>query len=282
VITGKSGAAGAVETDELIHMLFENDDMAKYICRRIYRWFVFYYIDETVEKNIITPLATIFKNNNFEIKPVLTALFNSAHFYDPLYIGCQIKSPIDHVVGTLRKTNVVFPNAITDYADAYTHFNNMVGQLTNFGQNLADPPNVAGWPAYYQSPEFGELWINADTLPKRNKFTDLMIETGYTRNGKRVIIDLIPFAKSISSSPSNPNQLIQDLFDLLISTEIDQTIKDNLKRQILLSGQTADYYWTEAWNSYQANQSTVNFNLVNIRLKALVKYIMNLPDYQLS
>ena len=282
VITGKSGAAGAGETDELIDMLFEKEDMAKYICRRIYRWFVFYYIDETVEKNIITPLATIFKNNNFEIKPVLTALFNSAHFYDPLYIGCQIKSPIDHVIGTLRKTNVVFPNAITDYADAYTHFNNMVGQLTNFGQNLVDPPNVAGWPAYYQSPEYGELWINADTLPKRNKFTDLMIETGYTRNGKRVIIDLIPFSKAVSSNPSNPNQLIQDLFDLLISTEVDQTIKDNLKRQILLSGQTADYYWTEAWNSYQSNQSTANFNLVNTRLKALVKYIMNLPDYQLS
>ena len=109
-----------------------------------------------------------------------------------------------------------------------------------------------------------------------------MLDTGYTRNGKRVIIDLIPFAKSISSIPSNPNQLIQDLFDLLISTEIDQTIKDNLKKQILLSGQTSDYYWTEAWNSYQANQSTVNFNLVNTRLKALVKYIMNLPDYQLS
>ena len=109
-----------------------------------------------------------------------------------------------------------------------------------------------------------------------------MIETGYTRNGKRVIIDLIPFAKAVSSSPANPNQLIQDLFDLLISTEIDQTIKDNLKKQILLSGQTSDYYWTEAWNSYQLSQTTVNYNLVNTRLKALVKYIMNLPDYQLS
>jgi hypothetical protein len=76
--------------------------------------------------------------------------------------------------------------------------------------------------------------------------------------------------------------LIQDVFELLISTEIDQTIKENLKKQILLSGQTADYYWTEAWNSYQTNPSTINFNLVNTRLKALVKFIMNLPDYQLS
>jgi uncharacterized protein (DUF1800 family) len=73
------------------------------------------------------------------------------------------------LVGTLRKTNVVFPNVSTDYADAYLQYNNMVAQLTSLGQNPADPPNVAGWPAYYQAPEFGELWINADTLPRRNK-----------------------------------------------------------------------------------------------------------------
>ncbi len=282
VIAGKSGQAGATETDELIDMLFEKTDMAKYICRRLYRWFVYYYIDETVEKNIITPLAEIFKSTNFDIKPVLTALFKSAHFYDSVYIGCQIKSPIDHVIGTLRKTNVVFPNSISDYADAYLHFNNMTGQLTNLGQNLADPPNVAGWPAYYQSPEYHELWINADTLPKRNKFTDLMLETGYTRNGRKVSIQAIPFAQAISSNPADPNQLVKDLFELLISTEVDQSIKDNLKKQILLSGQTSDYYWTDAWNSYQSNQNTINFNLVNTRLKALIKYIMNLPDYQLS
>jgi hypothetical protein len=158
----------------------------------------------------------------------------------------------------------------------------MTGQLTNLGQNLADPPNVAGWPAYYQSPEYHELWINADTLPKRNKFTDLMLETGYTRNGRKVSIQAIPFAQAISSNPADPNQLVKDLFELLISTEVDQSIKDNLKKQILLSGQTSDYYWTDAWNSYQSNQNTINFNLVNTRLKALIKYIMNLPDYQLS
>lgn len=282
IITGKTGQAGASETDELIDMLFDKADMAKYICRRIYRWFVYYYIDQTVEKNIIEPLAVIFKSNNFEIKPVLAALFNSAHFYDPIYMGCQIKSPIDHVIGTLRKTNVVFPDSVTDYADAYAHFNNMVGQLTSLGQNLADPPNVAGWPAYYQSPEFHELWINADTLPKRNKFTDLMLDTGYTRNGRRVMIQTIPFAQAISSNPSDPNQLIQDLFELLISTEVDQATKDNLKKQILLSGQTSDHYWTDAWNNYQSIQNTINFNLVDSRLKTLIKYIMNLPDYQLS
>jgi hypothetical protein len=158
----------------------------------------------------------------------------------------------------------------------------MVSQMINLGQNPSDPPNVAGWPAYYQVPEFYELWINADTLPKRNKFTDLMVESGYTRNGKKAVIDTIAFAKNICAAPSDPNILMDALFANLVSTDVSANLKANLKKQILLSGQLSDHYWTDAWNAYQASATTINFNIVNVRLKALLKYIMNLPEYQLQ
>lgn len=282
IITGRTAAAGALETDDLINMIFEKPEVAKYICRKIYQFFVYYHIDDNVENKIIVPLADILIKNNFEIKPVLDALFKSEHFYDNLYVACQIKSPIEHVVGCLREYNIIFPNAVSDYADAYYLFNSMVSQMINLGQNPSDPPNVAGWPAYYQVPEYYELWINADTLPKRNKFTDLMIESGYTRNGKKVMIDTIAFAKSICTNPSDPNILMNAAFENLISSDVSTTLKANLKKQILLSGQSSDYYWTDAWNAYQLNASTINFNIVNVRLKALLKYIMNLPEYQLQ
>ena len=282
VITGRTAAAGANETDDLISMIFERPEVAKFICRKIYQFFVYYYIDDKIEKNIIAPLADIFIKNNFEIKPVLEKLFQSEHFYDSLYVGCQIKSPIEHVVGCLREYNVTFPNMVTDYADSYSLYNNMVSQMINLGQNPSDPPNVAGWPAYYQVPEFYELWINADTLPKRNKFTDLMVESGYTRNGKKAVIDTIAFAKNICAAPSDPNILMDALFANLVSTDVSANLKANLKKQILLSGQLSDHYWTDAWNAYQASATTINFNIVNVRLKALLKYIMNLPEYQLQ
>jgi uncharacterized protein (DUF1800 family) len=281
-ITGKTGTAGAQETDELLNMIFQKSDVAKFICRKLYRYFVYYYIDANVENNIITPLSNAFIANNFEIKPVLKLLFQSEHFYDNLYIGCQIKSPTDLVVGFLRQFEIAFPNAITDYADAYFLYNNIVTQLISMGQSPVDPPNVAGWPAYYQAPDFNELWINADTLPKRNKFTDLMIETGYTKNSKKFLVNTIEFAKTVCSNPADPNLLIDRFFSFLISTDIAATIKSNLKTQILLSGQTSDYYWSDAWNLYIANPTTINYNTVNVRLKTLLKYIMNLPDYQLQ
>jgi hypothetical protein len=158
----------------------------------------------------------------------------------------------------------------------------MVNQLNSMGQSLVDPPNVAGWPAYYQAPDYNELWINADTMPKRNKFTDLMVETGYTKNGKKIIIDTIQFVKKVCTNPADPNLLIDSLFAFLVSTDIDASLKTNLKIQLLLTGQMSDYYWTDAWNLYLSTPTVINFNIVNTRLKALLKYIMNLPDYQLQ
>jgi uncharacterized protein (DUF1800 family) len=87
IITGKTGAAGATELDEMIDMLFATNECALFICRRIYRFFVYYAIDDATEANVIVPLAAIFRSNNYEIKPVLQALFTSQHFFDQLNRG---------------------------------------------------------------------------------------------------------------------------------------------------------------------------------------------------
>jgi hypothetical protein len=148
-------------------------------------------------------------------------------------------------------------------------------------QNIGDPPNVAGWPAYYQVPQFYELWVNTDTLPKRNQFSDLMIGNGYSRNGKKIVIDAVEFTKKLSN-PGDPNELINELFEILFQIPISQQAKDQLKKDFLLTGQDSDYYWTNAWNIYLASPVTANYNVVNTRLRGLFKYCMNLAEYQLA
>jgi uncharacterized protein (DUF1800 family) len=94
IIQGKTGpTAGDEELDALLNMIFATQEVAKYICRRLYRWFVYYDIDDTVEATIITPLANLFRTGNYEIKPVLDVLLKSEHFFDALAKGCLIKSP---------------------------------------------------------------------------------------------------------------------------------------------------------------------------------------------
>ena len=48
-IKGKSSAAGANETDELVDMIFQQNEVAMYLCRKLYRYFVYYDIDTTTE-----------------------------------------------------------------------------------------------------------------------------------------------------------------------------------------------------------------------------------------
>jgi uncharacterized protein (DUF1800 family) len=282
IIAGRTGADGALETDDLINMVFSKDEVSKYICRSLYRWFVYYRIDAGTETNVIAPLAQIFRASNYDIKPVLAALFKSEHFFDIQNQGCHLKSPVDHVISCLREFGVVFPNDNTEYADAYGMWNYIRNWLANLNQDIGDPPNVSGWPAYYQEPQFHELWINADTLPKRNQFTDTMITNGYTRNGKKILINAVEFAKTLPN-PSDPNALIDDTLAVIYRFPLSATTKQQIKEQILLSNQAQDYYWTNAWNAYIASPTdTANYNIVNGRLKLFFQYLMNLSEYQLS
>lgn len=280
IIKGKTGAAGATELDDLLAMLFQQTELGMYICRRLYRFFVYYNITPAVEANVITPLAQLFKASNYEIKPVLKALLTSDDFFQAQNRGCQIKSPIDLAVGMCREFEITFPDA-SDYVNAYYMWDYIRAQSAVMQQDLHDPPNVSGWPAYYQEPQFYELWVNTDTLSKRNAFTDRFIASGYTRNSKKIVIDPLAYTDKFAK-PEDPNQLINDALAQLYVIDVSASVKTFLK-SILLSNQANDFYWTDAWTLYKSNPAnTANKSIVTTRLQAMYKYIMNLAEYQLS
>ena len=76
---------GDQEYAHLIDIIFEQDEVARFICRKLYRWFVFHEIDEDIEANVIQPMAQILLDHDFEIQPAVRALLESAHFYDPAH-----------------------------------------------------------------------------------------------------------------------------------------------------------------------------------------------------
>ncbi|MDE3251185.1 MAG: DUF1800 domain-containing protein [Bacteroidota bacterium] len=282
LIQGKSGpTAGDEELDALLDMIFATQEVAKFICRKLYRWFVYYDIDDTVEANIISPLADILRSHNYEILFVLRTLLKSEHFFDVLARGCQIKSPVDLIVGACREFGVAFQPA-TDYKTNYGMYAYLVNWSANMQQNIGDPPDVSGWKAYYQAPQFYEMWINSDTLPKRNQFTDTMVQSGYTYNGKKFWIDAAAFAATLPN-PGDPNQLINDILKIIFRIDISPASKAQLKTDILLGGQTTDYYWTDAWNQYVSTPGNIaNTTTVRNRLRDLLKYFMDLAEYQLA
>lgn len=282
VITGRTGPdAGAQELDDLVNMICDADDTALHICRKLYRWFVYYEINEATETNVIAPLAQVFRSNNYDIRPVPTALLKSEHFFDPLNQGCLIKNPMDFIAGFCRVFSIQFPPA-SDIINNYLMWQFLQGSGTSLQQNIGDPPAVAGWPAYYQLPQMHELWINSDTLPKRNQLTDILINTGYTRKGKILKVDPFLFTKSLSN-PANPNTLVDDAVKYLLAIPLTGESKTQIKKDILLGGQISDHYWSDAWTKYVNNPGDMaNTETVKSKLSSLYQYLTSLAEYQLS
>lgn len=283
ITTRNTATSGDLEIDDLLDMIFNKKaEVSKFIVKKIYRWFCYYDIDLDTEANVILPLAQIFQDNNWEIVPVLSALFKSEHFFDARNRGCLIKSPVDLTVGMCREFNMIFPD-VSNYAGAYAMYSGLYNYTYPMGQNIGDPINVAGWASYYQSPQFHELWLNNDTLPKRNRFTDTFIANGYTSSGSTIKIDPVAFAKSLPN-PGDPNLLISDSLSMIFSVPISDESKATIKKQILLTGQITDQYWTDAWISYLANPAITGtpYKTVLSRLQTLYKYFMELAEYQLS
>jgi uncharacterized protein (DUF1800 family) len=282
-IAGRSDAtAGDAEINDLINMIFsKTTQVSEFIVKKIYRWFVYYTIEPDTYTNVIKPLAQMLVSNNWELKPVVSALLNSEHFFDPLSQGCLIKGPVDMIVTMMREFNVVFPDA-TDYVNQYNMWDYLQNQSMEMQQDIGDPPNVAGWPAYYQIPMFYETWINHDTMPRREKLIDQLIVNGYMRNNLTLKIDPVEFTKQFANRRL-PDLLINEVLEVLYRVPMSVAQKATIKTQILLSGQADDNYWTSAWDIYEQNPGNMTaYNTVFNRLQALYKYLMNLAEYQLA
>ncbi len=282
IITGRSGATGAGELDDLLDMIFSNQEAAKFICRKIYGFFVYYKIDDSIESNIITPLAQVFRNSGYDITAVMSVLLKSDHFYNMAYSSaCLIKSPLDFTLGLLREFGVKMPDP-SDPGSSYSAWEMILQTTSMLQQEILRIPEVAGWYAYYEGTAFHELWINSVTYTQRNAFTDEMITSGAMMNMVSLVIDPLAFAASLAN-PSDPTQLISQSLDILYRVPLSAETIQSLKTNILLSGLPTDAYWSAAWNTYVDHPGdAIARGTVSNRLQALYKYLMNLPEYHLS
>lgn len=290
VINYQAGAAGANELDALINMIFDKSTVvSEYICRRLYRYFVYYDIDANIEANVIVPLAQTFVNNNWNIKPVLEQLFKSQHFFDMANKGVYIKTPFDLVAGVLNSfavntadTNIEWQYRIwSRYNDSYS---------LSMDQRMGTIPNVSGWNAFYQAPAYHQYWINSNAVQKRfifirdmfNGHTILPILNPGTTTNRTFKIDTIAFAQQFGNTIArDPNALTAISIKFLLPVDLSQAQKDQMKASTLLSGQTTDSYWSTAWDNFIASPTTANRNIVEPRLKNLLSGICQLAEYQL-
>jgi uncharacterized protein (DUF1800 family) len=270
VVTG----SGPQEHLDYIDLIFAQPETPKYICRKLYRYFVNYDITAWVEANIIVDMAQILVSNNFEIAPVLEALFKSEHFYDTSVRGAIIKSPFEAIFSMLNCTGSIVNFDLQTSSQMYLAMYTLADQM---GQEYAAPPSVAGWTAYYQAPAFTKLWINSTYLKKRFDVAALMTTNGITMNAQNFSLDFLGLLNGLSA-PSSAPSVIDDLCVLFCPKDIDPS--DKLFLKSLLTNGLPDFEWTLQYNEYLADPTNPTYyNPVILRLKAVLNTLFRMPQF---
>ena len=147
---GKKGNFGG---EDIIEIILERRETAVFIAGKIYK----YFVNDTLNEKHVRELADEFYTKNYNIEAVMLKLFNSSWFYDEKNIGTKVKSPIDLIVGTQKLLKIEF-----------TQITNIVYLQRILGQELFDPPNVAGWKRDLK-------WLNNSTLVIRLNLLKILL-----------------------------------------------------------------------------------------------------------
>ena len=142
------GQRGRYDAHQMIDLVLEQNATAIFVVQKFWKAFV----SDDPDQQEVKRIASIFRENRYELKPMLYALFTSPSFIDPSNRGTMVKSPAELTIGTLRAFNrsTFNPKIVMQYC-------------RRLGQDLLNPPNVKGWPG-------GKEWINANTLLIRKEF----------------------------------------------------------------------------------------------------------------
>ena len=292
-ISGRSDQEGMYqEISDFVDMVYGQLETAKFACRKLYRYFVRPHIDEETESGVIAPLAQILYDNDYELKPVLTHLLTSVHFFDEddgeasdEIIGTIFKSPLELLLSSLSFFKIPIPDPELEADNHYKTFYHQAVQRVFFGSAnffLFLPPSVAGYPAYYQQPEYFRKWFSSNSIASRYKLPEMLL------TGKRVlksgglggvILDSVSFVANPShiTDPQDATTIVKELLEYLLPEEPDPDRFDYFLNGVFLNG-LSPKNWKFEWQNFL---STGDASDVKIPLDRLIKGIMHSPEFQL-
>lgn len=251
-IFGRSGNWGY---EDVIDILFEQraSQIANFICTKLYR----YFVSPNINEEIINQMSQIFLENNFEIAPVLRALFKSQHFYDINSLGVIIKSPSDLQISLFKELNFELPADFDFYIKIRTG-------NSELGQNLLNPIDVAGWPG-------DRNWISSITLTSRWERINWYLWRAWRHNEEQ----FRNIAKEIMDGNSSDVTLVsKSLVDFFLCREL---VNDNEYAQALeiFKNEVPETYFEDGtWN--------LDWSSTPRQVYELLKYIITIPEFQLK
>ncbi len=138
------GVKGRLKGEDVIDILIEHPASARWVAGRLLE----YFEGVAPEPERHERYADVLRANGFDLSTMLGTLFRDPAFYRDEVVGTRIASPVDYLVGAVRRLEADVPAAL------------LVGGASSLGEELLNPPNVKGW-------EGGRAWIQTSSLLQR-------------------------------------------------------------------------------------------------------------------
>lgn len=268
--------SGDQEYANYIDAIFTQPNMGKFICRKLYRWFVNYDLTPDVESTIIADMNTILEANNFMILPVIEALLKSEHFYDSALRGTIIKNPLEFFFSMFNATSTSPNFGLVTNSEMYIRIYYFSRGL---GMTYFTPPNVGGWTAYFQAPSFTRLWASTSYLNLRSNFaTYLTVNDGIPINGEFLKVNALGFLSGLSL-PENAQQVIEDM--VVVFCPKGLSLNDKLLLKSILTNSLPDFEWTIEYTNYISDPSNqLVSDPVRFRIEQVLNRLFQMPEFQ--
>ncbi len=289
------------EISQLIEMIMSQREAALYLCRKLYRFYVYHEINQQLQDSIISTMADTLVANDFKVQPVIEDLLQSQHFYDALATsvdddkyGAVIKSPLDLVTGTYRFFKIPVADFTTEYDLFYTQMGRLRQQMQRMGLDFYEPFEVAGYPAYHQYPAFNRNWISSNYLANRYDFISSVIRTTDMQSPEMPGPDMVQLVRdSFGTVADNARNLIIALVQHLYPVHFNLTFDTNADDSAGLTAERLNYFlqaflfepqldadpegeWTNRWNT------NYEMGVVEGQLVKLINALLQTPEYQLK
>ncbi|MDP6555782.1 MAG: DUF1800 domain-containing protein [Pirellulaceae bacterium] len=251
------GHTGNYNGDHFVDLILAQPETASFMAAKLFAFFAY----EGPESEVVEPLARTFRENHFDVKPVLREMFLSEAFYSEKAIGTHIKSPIQLVVGTFRKLGL----EQGDYSSIIKASNLM-------GQALFQPPDVKGW-------DGGRTWINATRLFARQNFSGYLVEgketlfsngrsIGKPRPGIRPGVDIVGLLDG--NELTNSSEVVDHFMKNMFSISVQESKRQKLINVLDKGGALPP---SSRWRSQRTR--------INEKLQLLLVLMISMPEYQL-
>ena len=216
------GHTGNFNGEDIIEIVLQQEACSKFIARHLYNFFVAdepqvpaWNIEEPRNPAAIEMMAKILVENDYEVKPVLRAMFNSDFFKEAL--NQKVKSPVEVVIGTLRGTG--------DLTGSDPKLEALGKEPGYLGQDILDPPSVEGW-------HTGREWINSGSLVKRVNFVSDRVSDTSLPGVQRMVEHVGNNGATMSA-----DELVDRCLDIMGPVEVSDLTKNELVSNVESGGE---------------------------------------------